>query len=757
MSGSDGIISFDLKHGHGSIIDLASMFPLTKLHPLDHNSWENILDDMQIARRKLDFSVGMQLSVNRFRTLETLDLATQKLRVATPNRLWKPHTRLKSCLTIIDPIYIPYASIDIRRYQKRTANIRYADIFVRSLPYKIMLRRTVKTTRHTLYRNRRAIIFSLWLFFVCSFPLLYFIKMQITQGYTELLSLSKAKDTIEMRDHILSSRWDFERARVVFLPFSWIPLDTIRLANRALNGWLAVTRALDTIARTLPTDTGSLMAIPKSRNLTPDYRWSAQDIFTLSYLGIDSPTKWIRDNKDTLHRVQDYLAEAWKIYASANPWDLYFDIFENIGWVLNTASTSLGWYLDNDENILSLLGDDAPKRYLVLNQNRDEIRANGWFPWTVITFTLYKWNVLDYRKDDVYYFDWNLYPYKEIPPPGIALLTNNYGLRDVNYYPDFRKTLEKANSFIERSGDSTLTTGIAIHQWLIEDILRKVGPVTVSWVTIPFTWDNFSLLMSTLVEANYGRENHAKDILFSFIDAFTRKIHEKKSYMMVIESIRDYWNNGEILIASRDQATDDFLSKYKKKLPWECDQSLAYESPIVSGDTTINQKMPNQCSRNWIYPVFTSVSWNKSDRYIDRTYRSTVTKILGCKYENLITITNTHTFSQKENETILQYLDEAWVSSKEDREKYRFIQWNGKNKAFVRLFVPLWSELALGWKDIQSESNENATVFSFMLEAPVGGSASKTIRYTTNIPNCQTYNSEVDWYRQPWLRKVVEK
>jgi hypothetical protein len=49
--------------------------------------------------------------------------------------------------------------------------------------------------------------------------------------------------------------------------------------------------------------------------------------------------------------------------------------------------------------------------------------------------------------------------------------------------------------------------------------------------------------MSTLVEAQYGRENHAKDILFSFIDAFVLKIHETNSYMDVIESIRDYWKN----------------------------------------------------------------------------------------------------------------------------------------------------------------------------------------------------------------------
>ena len=740
MSEKGGIISFDLKHGHWDIIDLARMYPLAHVHTLDHNWGRNILDDMTKEYKKLDLSVREKIIVSRFRTLETLDLALEKIRYITPIEPWKTRTRWNSCIKLIDPIYIPYASLDVRRYHKRESTIRYPDLFTRSLPYKIMVRRTIKNTKNLVYRNRRPIGLSFGLFIVCSLPLLYFVKTWIESGYRELLSLSHASWPLEIRAHALTARGYFERARVVFVPFSWIPLDQVDTANRALLGWLAVSRAIDTLSRTLPTDTWALLSLPKSQEIRPTFRWNAQDIFTLASLGIESPTTWVKENTETLKQVDQYLRKAGEIYGSSKSWDQYAHIFQSVGWVLGVTSSSLEWYLANETHILSLLGDDAPKRYIIFNQNRDEIHANGWFPGSVITLTLYKWNILDYRKDDVYYYDWNLYPYKELPPPGVALLTDNYGLRDVNYYPDFRQTLEKANSFIERSGDSTITTGIAIHQGLIEDILGKVWEVSVSWVTIPFTKDNFSALMSTLVEAQYGRENHAKDVLFSFVDAFAKKIHETRSYMTMIESIKDYWNRWEILVASRDEATDEFLAQYRKKLPWECD--------ILENES---------CSRNWIYPVFTSVSGNKSDRYIDRTYRATTTKILGCKYENLITITNTHTFNSEESNTIKSYLDITWIIDKEEREKYLFIQWNGKNKAFVRLYVPLWSELALGWNDIQSESNDHSTVFSFTLDTPVWGSASKTVRYTTNIPNCQNFGSDIDWYRQPGLRNVTEK
>jgi DNA-binding ferritin-like protein (Dps family) len=58
-----------------------------------------------------------------------------------------------------------------------------------------------------------------------------------------------------------------------------------------------------------------------------------------------------------------------------------------------------------------LLGSNSPERYIVFNQNRDEIRTNGGFPGSIITFTMFKGNISDYRTDDVYYYDWNLYPF----------------------------------------------------------------------------------------------------------------------------------------------------------------------------------------------------------------------------------------------------------------------------------------------------------------------------------------------------------
>jgi hypothetical protein len=736
MSNSSGIVSFDLRRGEGSLIDVASMMPLSEVHSYDHTHGRNILDDIQRWRRTIDLVVPMKIELERFQTFPTLDLATETVRNYTND----VPTRKKLVISAIAPLYIPYGSMDVRKFQKYKSTKTYPDLYKRTLPYGLMMRRAAKWTVHLVKSHKRPIYMTFGAFLVASIPLLFFVKLSVEAGYQELLSIPQATGALEVRHHIKSARGHFERSRVVFMPFSWIPLEQIQVAKWALLGGLSLTRAIDTIGTTLPEWIDMRSALPRSREIIPSFRSEARDFFFLSYIGIESPTAWLEENKESLQLAYNYLRQAATSYQNTSGQDSRIELLQNVGGGLESITNILAFYLANEQDILWLLGHDDPKRYIIFNQNRDEIRANGGFPGSVFTFTLYKWNILDYRQDDVYYYDWNLYPYKEIPPPGISLLTENYGLRDVNYYPDFRETLEKANSFVERSGDSTITTGIAIHQWIIEDILEKIWPVRVSGVSEPFTSENFSALMSTLVELEYGRQNHAKDILFDFVDAFVAKINETRSYGAVFESLEDSWARWQILMASRDDATDAFLKQFRPSLPWECD-------PLTDA----------MCSSNWVYPIFTSVSGNKSDRYIERTYRGTATKILGCKYENVLTLTQEHTFGDEDKKQIEWYMDMTMTEDDVIRDKELFIQWDGKNKAFVRLYVPADAELTFTGSDINIERQKNATIFSFNIETPAWATTSKTLRYLTNVPDCDNYGGDIDWVIQPWLRKVFVK
>lgn len=755
---------------------------MSEAHPVRNMSVSFFVDDMHEVRGTLDLSLPNRMEITRFRTIPTLDLALPDIvdPMAWQQKLLDLPPRPRT-INLVPPLDTPYEALDIRSGNLIPRGMLYPDLYARRLPYSLMMKRTSKEVRRWTKEHRRGIAGVVLTLMVTTIPTLLFIKYSVESWYEKLMSLGNLSSVAEIRDTIDSARDDFERANFLFLPLSWIPSDTIDLADRATQGGRLLTRGLTDILDTLPVSTGATFSLGRSESLSHEFRPLSLDIFPLESTGIGTPTDWIDKNSAVIDSAFADMSRAGDIYESVATGSELSDKMHDVGLILKRGMKYFTYAIDHKSELLEFLGHDEPIRYLVFNQNRDEIRANGGFPGSVIVFTLYKGNILDLRRDDVYYYDWNLYPYKEPPPPGLALLTDNYGLRDVNYYPDFRLTLEKANNFIERSGDSTITSGIAIHQWLIEELLKKTGPISLSWVTIPFASDNFSLLMSTLVENQFAREHHPKDILFQFADALIATIHEKRLYESVFDVFEQYWKDGEILFASRDEGMDGIIANLRKELPWECEAmnneqwimnnigiSSEFDSwvPLQRGedssDSVANQRgaafgISSTCSPNWIYPVFTSVSGNKSDRYIARKYESKTTKLQDCTYENVVTLSLSHTYKKADTEKIKSYMDTIGIKDRAEREKLEFIEGNGKNRAFTRLYVPKSATLGFTGADITTTENEDAKVYSFMLETPVWGSTSKTLRYTVDIPNCEAVDTSIEWTRQPGIRKLEIK
>ncbi len=174
--------------------------------------------------------------------------------------------------------------------------------------------------------------------------------------------------------------------------------------------------------------------------------------------------------------------------------------------------------------------------------------------------------------------------------------------------------------------------------------------MTVPGVSLPFDEKNFSLLMSTLVENKYAKENTPKDILFQFAGALIAKIREKNAPLELLDVFTKYLDDGEVLFASRDAEVDAFLDTYKKKLPWELS------------------------APNWIYPLWTSVSGNKSDRYITRTYQAKTRRVDECRYENTITLETKHGFAKSNSDELFSYFKTFGIVDPLERTKLDFIQ-----------------------------------------------------------------------------------
>ncbi len=746
-------ISLDIIRWPGSALDIARSFPIAVPRALDlarHGKFvDGIIRDTG-SLRKIDLSIDTSVRLTRFRTISMLDVALPEVaNLARRRGIFQSTNSRPRRINLVEPLHIPYGSLDVRSgavVSKYENGIRktYPDLYARKLPTGLLARRAYKWTRSLYRQHRKQVLTVLFWLVVFSVPALSYVTYALSHGYETLEKIAHTRDPSTIRTLIRSARGDFERSSFLLAPFSWIPVDKVDTVDKIARWWLALTRWLDMIAQALPENmTTKWLGIKKWEQNPLSYRAASRDIFALESIGIESPTDWIAENSTMIAQAQKEFQNAWDLFAEIKPTGERTIRARQIGGVIERLSVLLGWAVENQAEVLNMLGHTNPQRYIVFNQNRDEIRANGGFPGSILSFTIYKGNILDYHGDDVYYYDWNLYPYKEIPPPGIALLTDSYGLRDVNYYPDFRDTLDKANRFIEKSGDASVTTGIAIHQWIIEDLIDTVGEVSVTGVTIPFTSHNFSLLMSTLVENKYARQNTPKDVLFQFGDALLSKIYTKNKALTVLDTLEKYMKNGEIMFASRDPEIDLFLDKYKKRLPWQCDTSATDSSGALIA-----------CNPNWIYPIWTSVSGNKSDRYMSRDYTATTRKIDTCRYENTITLWTKHNYATSDKEELQSYFKTFGITNPEERAKLDFIQWDGKNRAYVRVFVPLGSTLVWTGSDITTTNNENATVFSTLIETPVGARTNKSWKYTLDIPNCVNYDGKIDWTRQPGLREV---
>lgn len=277
---SSSLISLDISRAPGSDIDISVFFPLTELG-VDVNTGQEIVEDFLLPRPELDFSLNQRVQVDPFHTIETLDLALRELvdegygrwgRISKPTR---PQT-----INLLPPLeYIPYGALDIRREQPIRTKRTYPDLFRRSLPRSLRIRRNYQETKKYLRAKRRPILVGIATFLAICLPMIGYIKYSIDHGYRALASLGSASSLKDIQDAIRTAKGDFERAEFLFLPFSWLPGETVDTARRGIRGGTMILQALNKITSTLPSATGSLAPVIREETASTVYRGSAKDIF----------------------------------------------------------------------------------------------------------------------------------------------------------------------------------------------------------------------------------------------------------------------------------------------------------------------------------------------------------------------------------------------------------------------------------------------------------------------------------------------
>jgi len=451
-------------------------------------------------------------------------------------------------------------------------------------------------------------------------------------------------------------------------------------------------------------------------------------------------TKWIDEImfSQLINNIEPILFE---LKNDINSWVFYFDKIKNIEDekinklffskkedLLNLKNI-VNIIYDNKEIIKSILWNDKKRTYLLVFQNADEIRPTWWFMWSVWFLDIFMWKITKFEKKDIYAVEWDLKPFLEPAPEWINHISKTFWLRDANYFINNKDSSDKIKSFVDRT-KYKIDAILYINQNVILDALKKYGWVYFEQVKMEVNHLNFSMLTSTLVEAKISKTHTLatpKQVLFDFMERYFETFKDKWDYIWYMNLFLDSIEKKDIIFYSFNEEENKFLNYL-----W-FDKSPKYNDFI-----------------DFNYPIFTSISGNKSDRYIERFFEKQISYNSDCSINSSLIIKQKHGFNINEEIKIKNFLYDMDLLGKVDIVKTLDIQWKWLNKQFVRLLIP---KNSIVWENSKIKVNDldNAKEVSFYLDTNTFFPSKFKIDYTIPNSNCLEY-----WFlfvKQPWIKK----
>lgn len=546
--------------------------------------------------------------------------------------------------------------------------------------------------------------------FLLLFVIKFTIESKVNSGYQTLQEISKGwQEFTLIAKNINKVRFDFLLADTLFIPFRALSDPRLKSVGNVISGGRELTYTLDNWLSLLI----QIEAFMRSRNLT--------DIYWVHLL------ERLRPN---ISRINLSLTETLMAY-------------KNITWLPNKSLEDqknnlimqlekMKYYsdiLESDyDTILSLLGKEERKQYLLVFQNADEIRPTGWFMGSMAIISMFRWKVDIFQKKDVYAIEWDLkvaeYE-RQIAPKGINELTEFFWLRDANYFVNTRDSAEAIEFFIDQAWID-IDGVIFINQNSLVRLLSITGPVYFDLLKRDISKNNFSEIMSLLVESKVfqlGTLGTPKQVVFDFIPVFLTALKEQGKYTEYLKFLLAEIENREILVWFFDEEA----------------QNLSRELWLI-GDIHYSDSL------DFWYPVYTSISWNKSDRYMQRSYSYNITPWEACGYNVSVEMSATHAMTKVHRDQMMVLKNEFWL---EESEELTFIQWAGRNRQYVRYLLPKDTSI-LSFESWEFVDYGSRKWLEFFIETPLLQTSRYSFSYKLLNPDCRPYS--LKHYKQPGIK-----
>lgn len=252
--------------------------------------------------------------------------------------------------------------------------------------------------------------------------------------------------------------------------------------------------------------------------------------------------------------------------------------------------------------LLYILGDDAPRRYVLAFQNNRELRPTGGFIGSVALVDISRGSIenIEVPGGGVYDIAGQLQE-KLIAPKPLWLVNPHWNIQDSNWFPDFPASAKKMMWFFERTGGTSVDGVLTLTPTVIERMLDITGPIDLQAdYGITVTADNFVREAQTFAEITYDRdENQPKKFIGDLVPIILNRVFhaDTETLTSVVDVLIGSLQDHNMLLYFSDAPVQSRIAEY------------GWDGGV------------RQASDDYLYVVNTNIAGGKTDHVIDQFIR----------------------------------------------------------------------------------------------------------------------------------------
>jgi len=343
---------------------------------------------------------------------------------------------------------------------------------------------------------------------------------------------------------------------------------------------------------------------------------------------------------------------------------------------------------DRTSNIfLELFGQNGPRKYLIVFQNNQEMRATGGFIGSYGLLETNQGKIDRLKIEGIYNPDGQL-KVNVVPPRPIQKISASWSTHDANWWPDFPKSAEKISWFYEKTGGPTVDGVIAVTPVLLQKMLEVTGPIEMPAYHKAITSKNFIKEIQQEVEVDYKRNNN------------DNKNYDKEEHKVSGEQESD---NDVLMTVKKNKDEDEDGINDPKKI-------LADLTPILFAKF-FDLKEPNQAGKvieillealkekhilinfqnSTVQQIVSEQGWSGEILKAKKDYLMVInSNINGYKTDGVIDENINHQAEIKEDGSVVNTVT---ITRKHNGGNTKYDWWNKVNADYMRVYVPKGSKL----------------------------------------------------------------